>query len=238
MHFWNPDRRGKPHTWDGIRIEQDFFLSLSFFPFFLPLFMAIKKPLHGNKKPDSRSSGNATKRNDKSGQPKFNKRDRQTNGKKNDDPKELSNTKLKKREYHKVKYNKKDKDDEEDSDFEIVPTTSGAGQLFGSTAPVNDDNDYNSDSDLEMDMFGNLASTSTSSSIAKQPTTATASTSTTPQPKQAAPAILSQRISMDDTDEDNSDDEEKFIANENVLANRKNKKSGGFQSMGKAKKSS
>ncbi|KAI8368300.1 P-loop containing nucleoside triphosphate hydrolase protein [Radiomyces spectabilis] len=37
---------------------------------------------------------------------------------------------------------------------------------------------------------------------------------------------------MDDSDNDDSEQEEKFIANENIAANRKNKKSGGFQSMG------
>ncbi|KAI8335294.1 P-loop containing nucleoside triphosphate hydrolase protein [Chlamydoabsidia padenii] len=191
--------------------------------------MAIKKTLHGNTKSDSRSGGKSIKRNDKPNQGnKFTKRP--TDGKKTDQKKEVSNTKLKKREYHKVKYNKKDKEEDEDSDFEIVPAVSGAGKLFKSSGIDNDDNDEddNSDSDLEMDMFGNLASTKPSLT---GPATST-KTITAPQ-QQTTPAILSQRITMDDSsDEDNLDDEEKFIANENVLANRKNKKSGGFQSMG------
>ena len=39
-------------------------------------------------------------------------------------------------------------------------------------------------------------------------------------------------LNMSDSEDDVSE-EEKFIANENMAANRKNKKSGGFQSMGK-----
>ncbi|KAI9272846.1 P-loop containing nucleoside triphosphate hydrolase protein [Phascolomyces articulosus] len=47
----------------------------------------------------------------------------------------------------------------------------------------------------------------------------------------AKPTKITPAISMSDSEDDVSE-EEKFIANENTAANRKNKKSGGFQSMG------
>lgn len=48
----------------------------------------------------------------------------------------------------------------------------------------------------------------------------------------AAPTKAKQPVVMSDSEDDLSE-EEKFIAKENMAANRKNKKSGGFQSMGK-----
>lgn len=48
----------------------------------------------------------------------------------------------------------------------------------------------------------------------------------------AAPTKSKQPVIMSDSEDDLSE-EEKFIAKENMAANRKNKKSGGFQSMGK-----
>ena len=45
------------------------------------------------------------------------------------------------------------------------------------------------------------------------------------------PTKMAPAITMSDSEDDVSE-EEKFIANENMAANRKNKKSGGFQSMG------
>ena len=56
-----------------------------------------------------------------------------------------------------------------------------------------------------------------------------------PSPMPAAPAKPTKNaptLNMSDSEDDVSE-EEKFIANENMAANRKNKKSGGFQSMGK-----
>lgn len=50
----------------------------------------------------------------------------------------------------------------------------------------------------------------------------------------AAPTKSKQPVIMSDSEDDLSE-EEKFIAKENMAANRKNKKSGGFQSMGKWK---
>lgn len=47
----------------------------------------------------------------------------------------------------------------------------------------------------------------------------------------AAPTKSKQPVVMSDSEDDLSE-EEKFIAKENMAANRKNKKSGGFQSMG------
>ncbi|KAI8083030.1 P-loop containing nucleoside triphosphate hydrolase protein [Halteromyces radiatus] len=167
--------------------------------------MVIKKAISGNKKltNDTKKSNN----NKTTGQSKNKRNQVETT-------KEISNTKLKKREYHKKKYNKKDKDEEEDSDFEIVP--------IGSTFDNNND-DNESDSDLEMDMFGNLINNNNNIKPIDKPQ----------QEQQSTASILSKPITLDDQDSDqDNEDDEKFIAKENMLANRKNKKSGGFQSMG------
>ncbi|CAO3647833.1 unnamed protein product [Mucor hiemalis] len=132
-------------------------------------------------------------------------------------PKELSKSKLKKKEFQRKKYNKDKKkktskdEEEEDSDFEIVPTTSIMDSDNDSANEL--DNDNNSDSDF--DMFGKFK--------AKKPA-AVAVAATAASVKKQKP------ISMNDSDDEEQD--EKFIASETLAANRKNKKSGGFQSMG------
>lgn len=52
----------------------------------------------------------------------------------------------------------------------------------------------------------------------------------------SAPVKKAASVPMSDS-EDDSSEEEKFIVNETIAANRKNKKSGGFQSMGNAERS-
>ncbi|RCH95813.1 ATP-dependent RNA helicase dbp10 [Rhizopus azygosporus] len=122
--------------------------------------------------------------------------------------KEPSASQLKKKEFQQKKYNKgnkKKKEEEEDSDFEIVPNAS--------TQIVHDQISDSDDSDLEVDMFNQFKD--------KKPvTTITTTTKKIPQ----------QEIKVNDDDDDEQD--EKFIASETMAANRKNKKSGGFQSMG------
>ncbi|CEP15963.1 hypothetical protein [Parasitella parasitica] len=154
---------------------------------------------------------------------------------------QLSKSKLKKQEFQRKKYNKdkkktKQPDEDDDSDFEIVPTTTtnakgimdsdseqgddGLVAKDDEIALVNDedddDDDEDSDSDLELDMFGKFK--------AKKPAAVAV----------AAPAASVKKqkpITMNDSDEEDEQDE-KFIASETLAANRKNKKSGGFQSMG------
>ncbi|KAG0174498.1 ATP-dependent RNA helicase dbp10 [Apophysomyces sp. BC1034] len=157
----------------------------------------------------------ANKQANKANKAKVNKNKTQkstTKQKKPETPKpkvELSKTKLKKKEFQKKKYNKEKKEEEEDSDFEIVPSTQEPLQDFSDS-----EDDEGNDSDLQTDMFSSFKAKPKA-----LPSSATAST------KPAAP------ITMSDS-EDDSDQEERFIANENMAANRKNKKSGGFQSMG------
>jgi ATP-dependent RNA helicase DDX54/DBP10 len=131
--------------------------------------------------------------------------------------KELSKSKLKKQEFQRKKYNKdkkkKTEEEEEDSDFEIVPTKSKS--IMDSDSDQSDNQDDDDDSDLELDMFGKFK--------AKKPAAVAV----------AAPAASVKKqkpITMNDSDDEAQD--EKFIASETLAANRKNKKSGGFQSMG------
>ncbi|KAL0095103.1 P-loop containing nucleoside triphosphate hydrolase protein [Phycomyces blakesleeanus] len=121
-------------------------------------------------------------------------------------PVERSKTKQRRQEYQKKKFSKT-KEEEEDSDFEIVPRKPTA------QTTNNNDND-DEDSDLEMDMFSSLTT-----APAAQPAVRVAASTPKPAP-----------ITMEDSDD--SGDEAKFIATETLAANRKNKKSGGFQSMG------
>ncbi|KAI7903135.1 P-loop containing nucleoside triphosphate hydrolase protein [Cokeromyces recurvatus] len=169
--------------------------------------MALKKSLANSKKA---STGKVTKK---------------TAQKKDEgaSKKEVSNSKLKKQEYQRKKYNKdkkkknKNGEDDDDSDFEIVPSTVTESIMDTSDSELesvaeSDDGD----SDLELDMFGKFKS--------KKPAATTI----------AAPiaSVKNQTpISLNDSDDDD-DQDEKFIASENIAANRKNKKSGGFQSMG------
>jgi ATP-dependent RNA helicase DDX54/DBP10 len=129
-------------------------------------------------------------------------------------PKELSKSQIKKKEFQRKKYNKDNKkktaaSDDEDSEFEIVP--SAVQSRSGDYASESED-----DSDLELDMFGKFKEK-------KPAAVAVAAAKQTAKPK---PIIVNQ-----DDDDDGTD--AKFIATENLAANRKNKKSGGFQSMGK-----
>ncbi|KAF1800217.1 P-loop containing nucleoside triphosphate hydrolase protein [Mucor lusitanicus] len=136
--------------------------------------------------------------------------------------KELSKSKLKKQEFQRKKYNKdkkkknKTEAEDDDSDFEIVPTASTKSIMDSDSDDNNvDDEDDEGDSDLELDMFGKFK--------AKKPAAVAV----------AAPAASVKKqkpISMNDSDDEGQD--EKFIASETLAANRKNKKSGGFQSMG------
>ncbi|KAI8976159.1 P-loop containing nucleoside triphosphate hydrolase protein [Pilobolus umbonatus] len=117
---------------------------------------------------------------------------------------EDSKSKLKKKEFQRKKYNKdkKKKSTQDDEDSDF--------EIIPNTSTTLD-SESDSDSDLEADMFGKFKS--------KKPDTAVISSgkkNTTP-------------ITFDDSEDDQ---EEKFIASENLAANRKNKKSGGFQSMG------
>lgn len=170
--------------------------------------MVAKKPL--TKKPVSGNNNNK-----KGGKP-FKK----TAQKEEEAPKELSKSKLKKKEFQRKKYNKDKKkkssnkdEEEDDSDFEIVPTSSIMDSDDDDNSAVESDND--NDSDLELDMFGKFK--------AKKPA-AVAVAATAASVKKQKP------ITMNDSDEEDQD--EKFIASETLAANRKNKKSGGFQSMG------
>ncbi|ORY95293.1 P-loop containing nucleoside triphosphate hydrolase protein [Syncephalastrum racemosum] len=128
--------------------------------------------------------------------------------KKKEEPKQKSIAKQKRQEYQKKKYKKKTEDDD-DSDFEIVPLNPTATR------------DLSDEEDQSFDMFSTLP-TSTAAPAAPR--------SRSSNNKAPAP---SQKITVsDDEDNDEEEDDEKFIAKENVAANRKNKKSGGFQSMG------
>ncbi|GAA5804121.1 hypothetical protein HPULCUR_009607 [Helicostylum pulchrum] len=128
-----------------------------------------------------------------------------------EEPKELSSSKLKKKEFQRKKYNKDKKksktdQDEDDSDFEVVPVVE--------KRVIMDSDESEDDSDLELDMFGKFK--------AKKPA-AVAVAATAASVKKQKP------ITMNDSEDE---EDEKFIASETLAANRKNKKSGGFQSMG------
>lgn len=138
--------------------------------------------------------------------------------------KELSKSRLKKQEFQRKKYNKdkkkktKTEAEDDDSDFEIVPTANTKSIMDSDSddnANENDDDDDEGDSDLELDMFGKFK--------AKKPAAVAVAAPTASIKKQKP-------ITMNDSDDEGQD--EKFIASETLAANRKNKKSGGFQSMG------
>ncbi|OBZ81260.1 ATP-dependent RNA helicase dbp10, partial [Choanephora cucurbitarum] len=136
--------------------------------------------------------------------------------------KELSKSKLKKQEFQRKKYNKdkkkkKNQEDDEDSEFEIVPASSTAKSIMDSDSDLDrfNSDDSDDDSDLEQDMFGQFK--------AKKPAAV---------PVAAPSASVKQQKPINMNDSEDDEQEEKFIASENIAANRKNKKSGGFQSMG------
>ncbi|CAO3690235.1 unnamed protein product [Umbelopsis ramanniana] len=139
-------------------------------------------------------------------------------GKKNVEEKPMSTTKAKKKEFQAKRYNKKTKkteEDDEDSEFEVVPDNATKPSTLVASKATNVD--YNSDDDSDddgaVDMFGSVGS-------------------------KAAIGDLGLDEEGNDIEDgvdhisDNSDDDDKFIAAENLNANRKKKKSGGFQSMG------
>lgn len=156
----------------------------------------------------------AFKKGGRNGSGKIGKKDQQQA-----EDKEVSKSKLKKKEFQAKRYNKKTKKaaaEEEDSDFEVVPSGQTKPSTFAGTDAL--ESTYTSgedDSDDEdggaVDMFGAVASKSSSKDI-----------------------VGEDNDELDDADQasENSDDESKFIAAENLNANRKKKKSGGFQSMG------
>jgi ATP-dependent RNA helicase DDX54/DBP10 len=139
-------------------------------------------------------------------------------GKKNVEEKPMSTTKAKKKEFQAKRYNKKTKkteEDDEDSEFEVVPNnaTKPSKVVASKATNVDYNSDDDSDDDAAVDMFGSVGS-------------------------KAANGDLEHDEEGDDNEDgadhvsDNSDDDDKFIAAENLNANRKKKKSGGFQSMG------
>ncbi|KAI8382413.1 hypothetical protein BD560DRAFT_431801 [Blakeslea trispora] len=164
--------------------------------------MVAKKALSGTKKPFS---------------------NKKTPVKKEQEPaakKEASKSKLKKQEFQRKKYNKdkkkkKNQEDDEDSEFEIVPANSTGKSIMDSDSDLDRFNSDDSDgSDLEQDMFGQFK--------AKKPAAV---------PVAAPTASVKQQKPINMNDSEDEEQEEKFIASENIAANRKNKKSGGFQSM-------
>lgn len=124
---------------------------------------------------------------------------------------EKSVSQVRKKEFQRRKYNKdnKKKQEDEDSDFEIVPNQKTLSQFDS------EDDEESDSSDLEVDMFNQYKD--------KKPSITTASTN------KSAPKV---EIKVSESDDEQ---DEKFIASETMAANRKNKKSGGFQSMGKIK---
>ncbi|KAI8059942.1 P-loop containing nucleoside triphosphate hydrolase protein [Gilbertella persicaria] len=149
--------------------------------------------------------------------PVLNKKNVKKQDQKDQEPvkKELSKSKLKKQEFQRKKYNKDKKkkknntEEDDDSDFEIVPTTTSKSIMDS------DESNSDDDSDLEQDMFGKFK--------AKKPVAV---------PVAASTASVKQQKPITMNDSEDEDQEEKFIASETLAANRKNKKSGGFQSMG------
>ncbi|KAG1304924.1 hypothetical protein G6F64_008790 [Rhizopus arrhizus] len=121
---------------------------------------------------------------------------------------EKSVSQVRKKEFQRRKYNKdnKKKQEDEDSDFEIVPNQKTLSQFDS------EDDEESDSSDLEVDMFNQYKD--------KKPSITTASTN------KSAPKV---EIKVSESDDEQ---DEKFIASETMAANRKNKKSGGFQSMG------
>lgn len=139
-------------------------------------------------------------------------------GKKDAEEKPMSNTKLKKKEFQAKRYNKKPKkaaEEEEDSDFEVVRNPAAKPSTFAGNDALDHnyssgDDDSDDGDDGAVDMFGGMRSNAPTQEVDE-----------------------SNDVQEDiDQASDDSDDESKFIAAENLNANRKKKKSGGFQSMG------
>lgn len=143
------------------------------------------------------------------------------NGKQDPEEQSMSNSKLKKKEYQAKRYNKKTKkqtEEEEGSDFEVVPNKVNKPTTFsGNDATMEFDHsseDDDSEDEQAVDMFGAVSSKGPNSNA------------------QDTEDLKDDEDDTNNASEDSDDEETKFIAAENASANRKKKKSGGFQSMG------